>query len=342
MNTMENQRDELRSRLLAKLKIQELHWERVDLGYRASVEVCAPASVSVSYDEVKEFDQLFTAGGEPPPPLYIPVSKAEQWALADHFQGIPLTQRVSDSIHRSPNFVKIPHHNGDFAANTSTDNFVNYSWYLSGKGATHTRPFSGAIKLWILSNVRSVKSETCNPPDYSREDPSVNYGFYWSGHPLGRIQGAASCHRNFHTDYSQLLQFMRDLRIDGHRFDMGTALLTAHPGIFNEAAPYRMTKSDLSQLPFVKPIASTSKETLALLSGRWEVKYPSGTETYSFKGNTVDWSDASGKSGSGFWIEREQQIFISWAKSGSTEVWPLGTSVSTTLNFGTKGTARKL
>lgn len=342
MATKHEQLGRLREKLVAQLKSAELYWERVDLGFRASVEVCAPASITVSYDEVKEFDQLFPSGMELPPPIYVPVTKAEQWSLADHFQAFPLTQKVSDSIYKSATVVKIPHHGGIFAANTPTDNFVEYAWYLSAHGASHIKPFSGAIKLWIFSNVISTKSDTCNPPAPSKEDPSVNYGMYLPSHALGRIQGAASCHNQTHTDYSQILQFMRDLRIDGHPFDMGTALATAHPSIFNESAPYRVTKSDRAQLPFAKPLADNPKNTSEQLAGRWEVQYPSGLETYEFKGRAVKWSAAGGKSGTGFWTEREQRIFISWSKSGSTEVWPIGSSVSTTLNFCVKGTARKL
>lgn len=342
MTTKMQQLSQLREKLVAQLKSTELFWDRVDLGFRASVEVCAPVSITFSYEEAKEFDQLFSVGMEQPPPIYVPVTKAEQWALAEHFQAFPLTQKVSDSIYQSSKFKKVPHHGGKFTANTATDNFVDYAWYLRSQGATHTKPFSGAIKLWILSNVISAKSDKCNPPDPSKEDPSVNYGMYFPGHSLGRIQGAASCHNQSHTDYSQILQYMRDLRIDGHPFDIGTALLTAHPGIFNESLPYRITKSDRAQLPFAAPLAEASKNTQKQLSGRWEVQYPSGTETYEFNGRGVKWFDGAGKSGTGFWTEREQRIFISWAKSGSTEVWSISPSVNTTLNFCVKGTARKL
>jgi len=342
MTTKKEQLDELRRRLFSRIKLDKLHWHDVDLGFRASVEVCAPVSVRPSYDEIKEFNLLFLAGKDSPPPIYVPVTKAETWELADHFKAFPLTQKVMDTIYKSSKFSKVPHHGGKFEAGEASDNFVDYSWYLYSSGGNHVKPFSGAIKLWILSNVRSVKSEKCNPPDYSKEDPSVNYGMYYPGHAKGRIQGAASCHDQRHHDYSQLLQYMRNLRIDGHPFDMGTALLTAHPGIWNEGAPYRITKSDLTYLPFVNPIGDASKRISDQMAGRWAVKYAADPETYVFKGNQVKWSDTKGQSGAGFWVERDNQIIISWMKSGSTEIWRQGPPVSATLNFGFKGQVSKI
>ena len=157
------------------------------------------------------------------------------------------------------------------------------------------------------------------------------------------IQTANSCHNQIHTDYSQILQFMRGLRVGGHPFDMGLALVTAHPGIWDEGAPYKITKSDLAYLPFEKPIGTTSKRAAELLSGQWTVDYFGSPETYSFKNQEVKWSNKQGRSGSGFWAERNNQIAISWRNSGSVETWPLsGTSISTTLNFGFRGKASKL
>jgi hypothetical protein len=135
---------------------------------------------------------------------------------------------------------------------------------------------------------------------------------------------------------------MRNLRIDSHPFDMGAALLTAHPGIWNEGAPYRITKSDLTYLPFAKPIGAAPKRISDQMAGQWAVKYFADPETYVFKGNEVKWSDPKGKSGTGYWVERDNQIVISWTKSGSTETWPLGAVISPTLNHGFRGTASKM
>ena len=82
MVTKKQQLDELRTRLLKQLRGTRLQWHQVELNFRASVEVCPPLSVSVSNEEVKEFDLLFPLGQDPAPPIYVPVMKLEAWELA--------------------------------------------------------------------------------------------------------------------------------------------------------------------------------------------------------------------------------------------------------------------
>jgi hypothetical protein len=52
--------------------------------------------------------------------------------------------------------------------------------------------------------------------------------------------------------------------------------------------------------------------------------------------------DGRWRVGKGFWVEKANEIIISWSKSGSVERWPgSGTNISTTLNFGFAGKASK-
>jgi len=345
--------DQLRTKLLPKLEIaisEPAGWSVIDLsvpgGRTASVEVRSPVSITVTPSDMKGFESLIPAKHTGNlPPLYIPVTKADTWRMADGVKAFPLTRKVMHSIYQNPKVPKVPH-DGKFSAGLLSDNFVAYSIYLANNNVKPNQLFSGALKLWILSSVTSVKSAKCNPPDYSTEDPSVNYGMYHQNKP---IQGAAACHNQVHSDYSQLLQYMRKLRINGHDFDIGVALLTAHPAIWDEALPtpeflkpYRLTGSDKKQLPFAAPLGAVSKIATDRLAGAWNVKYFNDPETYTFKGNEVRWTNSRGESGKGFWTEKGNEIIISWSKSGSVERWPgSGTNISTTLNFGFEGKASK-
>ncbi len=118
-------------------------------------------------------------------------------------------------------------------------------------------------------------------------------------------QGAASCHNNAHKDYSQILQLMKNFKIYGHDFDLGAALVTAHPGVWgypNEGLPYAPTKIDKLYCPFDPAFAATLYDpaTVSALKGTWKVQYRDrDEETYVFKQSDykeqiVTWSNASG------------------------------------------------
>jgi hypothetical protein len=345
--------DNLRRKLLPRVESaisDRAGWSIIDLsvpgGRTASVEVRAPVSVTVTANDMKGFETLIPAGYSGAlPPLFVPVTKLDTWQMAAGAKAFPLTRKVVLSIYKNSEVVKIPH-DGTYSAGYLSDNFVAYSIYLAKNNVKPNQLFSGALKLWILSSVTSDKGLHCNPPDYSKEDPSVNYGMYHQNKP---IQGAAACHNQEHSDYSQLLQYMRKFRVNGHEVDIGTSLLTAHPAIWDEALPslqflkpYRLTDSDKKHLPFVAPLGAVSKSATDRLTGAWKVKYFNEPETYTFKGNEVRWTNSRGESGKGFWIEKGNQIIISWSKSGSVERWPgSGTDISTTLNFGFEGKASK-
>lgn len=350
MGAILDQVHKLRKEIYPKLKTATLSWQQVDLGFHATVEVCVPVSVTVDFkadlaDVKKDYSLLFTAPTGTSPPLYLPVTKKETWEMAQNFKAFPLTRKALDSTYKDPSVTTIPFHQGKFSAGLESDNFVKYSEYLTANGADPKKLFSGAIKLWILSNVKSAKTAQCPGPGDQSEDPSVNYGMYHPAANQGRFQGAASCHDQGHHDYSQILQLMKNFKLYGRDFDLGTALVTAHPGIWDEANPYKPWASDAKYLPFALPLATNPKTTTDFLAGKWTVQYMGyDEETYVFKGNQVSWSDKSGGSGTGFWAEKTRQIVISWRNTGSTEVWPVGetTTMPIMLNFFVKGEATKI
>jgi hypothetical protein len=346
MGAILDQVRKLRAELYPKLKGTTLQWQTVDLGFNATVEVCVPASVTVEYADVTKYNLLFTAKSGTSPPLFLPVTKKETWEMAQYFKAFPLTSKVMDSTYSDKSVTTVAFHGGKFTAGAETDNFVNYSDYLASKGADAKKLFSGAVKLWILSNVQPGRTPSCPGSADPKEDPSVNYGMYnpTPQSPVHPIQGAAACHDQNHHDYSQILQLMKNFKLYGHDFDIGTALLTAHPGIWREGAPYAPTSSDKKYLPFPPPLGTNPKSTADSLAGKWTVNYTGYDEdTYVFKGNKVSWSDKSGGSGDGFWIEKNGEVTISWRKTGSIEVWPTGDPqpLDVTLNYIVKGKATK-
>jgi hypothetical protein len=139
---------------------------------------------------------------------------------------------------------------------------------------------------------------------------------------------------------------MRNFQIFSRDFDLDIALLTAHPAVWNEGAPYSPTKTDLKYLAFPQPLATNSPSTTKFLAGKWSVKYAASDESYVFTGkNSVSWSNGKGGTGPGFWTEKNKKIYISWRNTGSVEVWPADastTSIATALNFLSKGIATKL
>src|SRR5262245_25764569 len=152
----------LQAELYPQLKGASLHWQTVDLGFRATVEVCVPASITVNNAILAKYIHLgvIQATGTSPP-LYLPVTKLQTWEMAPQHRAFPLTTKVSDSVYKDKGVTVVPFHMGKFAAGEESDNFIKYADYLAANGASPTKLFSGAIKLWILSNVKSQKTPNC-------------------------------------------------------------------------------------------------------------------------------------------------------------------------------------
>lgn len=194
----------LRKLLKDSLLAEDLHWFTLDLkkGQRASraeytVKVCSP---------------VFIAG------YFVPVTARETWDLAAKYDVLPLTravadQQVNEAADRSQfiEFISQPY-------DTHLPAFDEYAEKLKATkyaSASGTSPVSGSHKLWLLSS-------------RATDQKPVNYGFHHHGKRLpgsdgnpGKylyssysvVNGLIRAHNWPHWwDYSQLLQFMKDLR----------------------------------------------------------------------------------------------------------------------------------
>jgi hypothetical protein len=321
---IDNQLWKLREELLPRVKTDGLKWHEVDLGFRAKVKVCSPASVRVTYNDVKHHKLLF----EKPPfddpergfRLFVPVTKLDTWKLAQYFEAYPLTKAVSDRAHNRADTKrdkKAPEYSAGIRKYCY--DFVGYSLtWLNKVGYRHSHNAhlaSGAHKLWIMSNTVSARSPDC-PGAPPGQDPSVNYGFYDSDKATGVWQSPASCHNQDHWDYSQLLQLMTDFRVNDRPVSMTRALLTGHPAVWDVERPrsrvpndqeavdskylghtdtgvcYKPKTIDQQYLGFSGlDITSHSHSAPNWLNGWWKVTYWNNTKTeyYLFSNVTNVW-----------------------------------------------------
>lgn len=200
-----------RTTLVAGITGADLYWHDVPLRDGFKIKVSSP---------------VFKDG------VFVPVTAAETMALARRLQVFPLSRAVMDQAHNFANQVPKP---------ASPDSLYDYVTYTQRLRAT---PYvtqygyalsSGAHKLWVVS----------------ARGPVINYGFYI---PRARgelvrcgpnldpkqnvIQGLGAAHNAQHWDYSQLLQFMSNLRdASGQAVDLRQALLDKNPAVWDEAAP---------------------------------------------------------------------------------------------------------
>jgi hypothetical protein len=221
-----------------------LHWFTLELkkGLKAAraeytVKVCSP---------------VFLAG------YFIPVTARETWNLAAKFDVLPLTRAVADqqlneAADRSQfiEFIPQPPRTHLFAFDEYAEKLKGTK-YVSSFG---TGPVSGSHKLWLLSA-------------HATDQKPVNYGFYHHGKRLpgsqgdpGKylysaysvVNGLIRAHEwNRHWDYSQLLQFMKDLRDkDDKPLDLRQVLTdndhSARPWVWDE--PQVLPAARLPQKP---------------------------------------------------------------------------------------------
>jgi hypothetical protein len=229
------------------------------------------------------------------------------------------------------------------ARNTSQAyDFVTYSLnWLSKYGDTSHRLASGAHKLWLLSN-----TDYCAPSFGPSFPFIVNYGFYKTSKSSGGVeQFLGSCHPDHHWDYSQLLQLMKGLKINGLKSSMARALLSGHPGVWggDTGYVYERKKADGQLLGFD---GNFKRDPPRWLQGWWKVTYWNGTKTeyYHFpsRGRKVQWSYTApkkaggimlGATGAGYWIIKNTRLTISWKNTGSFDTWDFSDIVEVYVNM---------
>ncbi|MEJ2457644.1 MAG: peptidoglycan recognition family protein [Novosphingobium sp.] len=214
---------ELRARrkeLVGRVRASDLDWIRIPLSGGHSIEVCAPVRKSN---------------------LYVPVTAGETYRLARRFGVFPLSRAVFDQAHNARQMGAKP------KSPSNLLDFITYSQRMRESFGDYygVTILSGAHKLWVVSSLGTI----------------VNYGFHRrpiAGEPFrgGRyldrnrfnvVQGLGTWHANQpgHWDYSQMLQFMKNLRDpNGRSMDLRQSLLDGHPAVWDEPR-----KPSPSQLP---------------------------------------------------------------------------------------------
>ena len=222
--TLQATRDVRRKQLLNG--VGTLNWFQIPLTSNATIWVTNPVSNSG---------------------VFIPVTAKETFDLAKAWDCMPLTRAVSDRCHNEAvakgTAFGLPSWKWDI-----TD-FDGYSKAISPTyGAKETTSIlSGAHKVWVLSTMKSK---------FSSKPKAVNYGFHYKGAPTQGPSGATlqrgfavtqalgTAHDGGHWDYSQMLQVMWGLEVDGTMLDLRTELLAGNPAIWDES-----TKLSAGDLP---------------------------------------------------------------------------------------------
>jgi hypothetical protein len=232
----------LRLALLKRFTKTDLCWIDVPLRGGFTIKVCSPVRLKVSQQELQPvaryLDGPIPAGGLY---LYVPVDANETNAFALKWNVLPLTRAVADQAHNAAVYVKKPEWPPPKDAKRRMYDFVGYSQKLQqqrGYPLHHgVRLVSGAHKLWVMS----------------AKGPVINHGFHAPvsvcrtipgllcvpnpvlDAPFVAIQNISAKHNARHWDYSQLLQFMTDLRNEkGEPVDLCGALLNGHAAVWDE------------------------------------------------------------------------------------------------------------
>ena len=216
--------DKKRRKLLESLSLSDLVWtdfplrdspkqEWKDAPYR--VDVCRVVSKSG---------------------LFIPVTADEAFCLARQWSVSPLTSAVMDQIVFGSNYVP-----AKFAATNSYHNFdfENYSKYLGGTLYTRAACI-GAHKVWLISGRGQRINYGFHYKKKGKINPTKYYGNGWSRH---QNEGAVHETDKCFWDYSQLIQFMRNLKTrDGKSLNIRNEIEQKNPALWYPA-------SDLSPPP---------------------------------------------------------------------------------------------
>src|SRR6266542_645258 len=230
----------LRTTLLSRLTASDLYWIDVPLRGGLTIKVCSPVRVRVTAQDLQPVAK-YLDGPAPDGPFYLypPVNANETSRLALQWNAFPLTRAVFDQAFNVSVYVpRVPWPPQNEARRMY--DFVGYSQklHLQMDYPLHhgVRLVAGAHKLWVLS----------------ARAPTVNHGFHAPikecakaiktcvpGPLLDKrfaaIQDLGTRHDASHWDYSQLLQFMTDLRDpSGRSVDLRGALLSGHPAIWDE------------------------------------------------------------------------------------------------------------
>jgi hypothetical protein len=263
----------LRLALLSRLTPFDLSWIAVPLRGGFTINVCSPVRVRVNAQDLQPVAK-YLDGSVPDGPFYLypPVNANETYRLALQWNVFPLTRAVFDQAFNVSVYVRRVPWPPQTDARRMYD-FVGYSQklhrqldYLLHHGV---RMVAGAHKLWVLS----------------ARGPTVNHGFHALINECAKaintcvpgplldkrfaaIQDLGTRHDASHWDYSQLLQFMTDLRdSSGRSVDLRGALLSGNPAVWDEQ-PAMLPEA---RLPSAAKGARAAARVPRLGSGNYEI-----------------------------------------------------------------------
>jgi hypothetical protein len=185
------------------------------------IDVSEPLFASVTKEQAQDLSIL---SGD----FFVPVTKDDTWRIAKANNAFPLTRAVADQAH---NQAIAKGTAVEFVGSAPLEDFEKFSKELCGKGSA---PFgrdiyrkkrglelvSGANKLWVLSAATSTASTRAinfgayvNRPltDFEKKHGAGPGGPYLAS-GWNVVQACHGAHNGQYSDYSQLLQLMKNLR----------------------------------------------------------------------------------------------------------------------------------
>jgi hypothetical protein len=224
------QRDEL----LKKIDGVSLNWVSVNLKWVDDNKVTQTGKIKVC-------SPVFVQAADPQTGLlryyYVPVTAAETYWFARHFQAYPLTRSVVRQVHYQTT-LQMGRPALDASKPGEGYDLDTSSRFYTSHYYAHNVPnqiVSGGHKLWILSAKRM----------------SINHGFYVQTAPGAKtfrvMNDLGAFHDENHWDYSQLLQLMKDLTDSNNQpmkdstgapLTLLQALKGKHKAIWDEPDPW--------------------------------------------------------------------------------------------------------
>jgi len=205
--------DNKRRQLLDSISRSDLHWTKWPLRDNPkqsmkdapyTIEVCRPVAKSG---------------------FFIPVTADETFCIASKWRLFPLTSAVMDQTAFTSNYVS-----RKIMSNQVPEiyDFETYSKYL--KGTLYARAVCvGAHKVWVISG----KGRRINYGFHFREAGRTSNKYYGNGWRVIQSEGSYHEGDQCHWDYSQLLQFMRNLKTkSGKVLDIGSEIKAKNPALW--------------------------------------------------------------------------------------------------------------
>jgi hypothetical protein len=193
---------------------------------------------------------------------YVPVTPPETFSLAKACGAVPLTRAISDRAFNKDGYFK----RTTLDANKTADkpDFVRFAKFMETKYLPQRtlKLVSGAHKIWMLSAAgkagRGVNHGFHIPKaEYKHSLPTPSLDPAWSV-----IQNQNADHDKDWWDYSQLLQMMKDLTVDGKKVDLLDAIESGHAAVWDEQ-PGKIRSDQQLLIDPLGPVRRHARVTMA-------------------------------------------------------------------------------